>query len=84
MLTRIHLPERAVACLECACDDPSNERAQELMRFVDATTATGVVAALFILDGPDYDRVVEMTRAALATARQTCPHNTPEDPCPDF
>lgn len=54
------------------------------MRFVDATSATGVVAALFILEGRDYDRVVEMTRVALATARETCPHNTPEDPCPEF
>ena len=66
------IPERAAACLACACEDARNVAARQLLFATEALSATGVLAAIVIAESEEHKRIVELARLAIAEQREIC------------
>lgn len=66
------LPEQATLCLACACANPSNHAAADLLAAADAQTDTGVIAAIFLSTGATRWDLTERARLAIAAQREWC------------
>ncbi len=78
---RVHyIPERAAACLACACEDHRNHAARKLLRKTNALSATGVLAAIVIAASDEHRDIVELARAAIHEQRELCREHGPFHP----
>lgn len=66
------IPERAAACLACACEDVRNGAARHLLATTQALSATGVLAAIVIAESEEHKRIVELARNAISDQREIC------------
>ena len=67
-----HLPERAMACLTCACEDSRNAEGRTLLERTDALTSTGVLAAILIADSEEHKEIIALAREAIHAERELC------------
>ena len=67
-----HLPDQSSACLGCACQNPDNAAARDLLDAAASLTVTGVIAAIFVTESAEHDRVLELARRAIADQRASC------------
>ena len=75
---RVHsIPERADACLSCACEDPRNHNARRLLHATQALSPTGVLAAIIAAGSVEHRRIVELARIAIADQREICRREGP-------
>lgn len=75
---RIHeFPEHSARCLGCACSNVANEAGQELLRVTDALTSAGVLAAVFIADSIEHERLLLLALGAIQEQRRWCDENGP-------
>jgi hypothetical protein len=72
-----HLPERAMACLTCACEDGRNAPGCALLERTDALTSTGVLAAILIADSEEHQKIVALARQAILDERELCRSHGP-------
>ena len=72
-----HLPEQSGECLGCACSNPENLAARELLNQTGATSAVGVLATIFVADSPEHDTIVALSRDAIVEQRAWCEANGP-------
>jgi hypothetical protein len=72
-----HLPERAAACLTCACEDPRNATARILLRHTCSLSVTGVLAAILIADSSEHVDIVNLARTAIEEQREICREHGP-------
>lgn len=67
-----HLPDRASACLTCACEDGRNEAARRLLEHTNALSMTGVLAAILMADSEEHREIVTLARDAIHVEREIC------------
>ncbi|HEX7706285.1 MAG TPA: hypothetical protein VF701_07500 [Thermoanaerobaculia bacterium] len=67
------LTSNELVCLICACEEPSNESARDLMHATGATSATGVIVAIFVAYPSVAAELVGVARKAIAIQRMKCP-----------
>ncbi len=72
-----YIPERAAACLACACEDRRNDAARHLLRSTNALSSTGVLAAIVIAASEAHLEIVELARAAINEQRELCREHGP-------
>ena len=72
-----HLPDGSACCLACACGNPDNRHAKDLLEMTEAMTATGVLAAVFVATSDEHAQLVRTARAAIAEERDVCAANRP-------
>ena len=72
-----HLPERAAACLTCACEDRRNATARILLRRTCSLSVAGVLAAILIADTSEHVDIVSLARTAIEQQREVCREQGP-------
>ena len=75
-----HIPEQAVNCLVCACDNPDNAAASALLRESESRTSTGVIAAIYVARNHDHCEIVRLARRAISEQRTWCVDHGPFRP----
>jgi hypothetical protein len=68
----VPLPEQAGICLMCACENPQNRLARNLLGSAGALSSTGVIAAVFIADSSERESLLLLARGAIAEQRARC------------
>lgn len=72
-----HIPERAAACLACACEDRRNRSARQLLKATNALSAIGVLAAIVISASEEHRTIVDLARTAIHEQREICRESGP-------
>lgn len=74
---RRHVPDRSMACLTCACEDPRNRTAKQLLDATSALSIDGILAAILVADGDEYDDIVHLARQVIHDEREICREQGP-------
>ena len=75
-----NLTDQAVQCLTCACANLENKAARFVLQVAEALTSAGGLAAVFIAESPEHERLVGAARRAIDEQRAWCRDRGPFRP----
>lgn len=75
-----HLSDASTECLSCACENPDNLAARQLLAATEALSSVGVIAAVLIDESPEHLELLRVARKAITEQRAWCHDHGPFRP----
>ena len=72
-----YLTDHSIQCLTCACANVENKASRDLLQITDSMSSAGVLAAVFLGDSAEHERIVAAAREAIHEQRAWCRERGP-------